>query len=73
MSYSDIYITHFHITEDLSVAVQSRVQAVNCFDDCVSRDIRRCCSVGIRVDCLCVCVCVGVDYFELYWSSYSKS
>lgn len=30
----DIDNKHIHITEDFSVAVWSRVQAVNCFIDC---------------------------------------
>ncbi len=34
MSYSDIHITHIHIAEDLSVAVQSHVQS--CFNDCIT-------------------------------------
>lgn len=58
-----------HITEDLSVAVRSHVQAVNWFNACVFRDRRRCWCGGIN----CLFVLMSFDFSEIYWSSYSKS
>lgn len=67
MDYSNIHITHIHITEDISVAAQSLIRAVNCLDDRVD-------FAGMDWDAaLWGSECVGCNYFEVYWSSYSTS
>lgn len=77
MSYSDIHITHIHITEDLSST------GFNCFKDCVNlpeyMEMLLCGDLSELLEWLCgcvavcVCVCWCGHHFEVYWSSYNKS
>lgn len=71
MSYSDIQVTHIHITEGISVALlfepltvlmivltfQAHTEMLLCGDQSE----------------LFLCIFAGVDDPQIYWSSYSKS
>lgn len=74
MSYSDFHITHIHITERTSVWLCSPMSKLLIVIIIVLT------FQGHTETLLCgdqsglfLCACAGADYFQIYWSSYSKS
>lgn len=73
MSYSDIQVTHIHITEGLSVALQSAFKPLTVLMIVLTFQAHTEMLLCGDQSELFLCVFAGVDDPQIYWSSYSKS